>query len=248
MGKKDLYNFFTAAGLTHAGALGLLGNLMEESGCEACRLQGDYDLTRSRSKAYAEKVDSGEISVHIFSRDAQGWGLAQWTYWSRKEALYYFCRGSGASVGDEMCQAAFIVKEMREGYPQLLQFLQTTDEMYTATKRVCEEYERPAINNVQARYAMAKSIEAELSASPADETKPTKETCWPPRTIDKNMSGSDVQVLQAVLKARGYSINYVSGKFDSLLESQLKAFQSNCGLDADGVCGPLTWAKALERG
>lgn len=246
MGKKDLYNYFTAAGLTHAGALGLLGNLQAESGCEACRLQGDFDLTRSRSKAYAEKVDSGEMSVHIFSRDAQGWGLAQWTYWSRKDALYYFCRGRGKSIADEMCQAQFIVKELRDDYPQLLKYLSSTDEMFTATKRVCEEYERPAINNVQARYAMAKSIEAELAASPADETKPTKETYWPPRTIDKNMSGSDVQVLQAILKARGYKINYISGKFDDLLDEQVRRFQQDNALFIDGVVGPRTWAIILE--
>lgn len=238
MGKRDLFNYFTAAGLTHAGALGLLGNLQAESGCEACRLQGDFDLTRSRSKAYAEKVDSGEMSVHIFSRDAQGWGLAQWTYWSRKDALFYFCRGRGKSVADEMSQAQFIMKELREDYPQLLKFLCSTDEMFTATKRVCEEYERPAINNVQARFAMAKSIESELSA----ETKPKKETYWPPRTIDKNMSGPDVEVLQAILKARGYGINYISGKFDYLLETAVKAFQKDNLLFEDGVVGPKTWA------
>lgn len=246
MGKKDLYNYFIAAGLTHAGALGLLGNLQAESGCEACRLQGDYDLTRSRSKAYAEKVDSGEMSVHIYSRDAQGWGLAQWTYWSRKEALYYFCRGRGKSIADEMYQAQFVIKELRDDYPQLLKFLCSTDEMFTATKKVCEEYERPAINNVQARFAMAKNIEAELSTVPADETKPTKETYWPPRTIDKNMSGPDVEVLQAILKARGYGINYISGKFDDLLDEQVRRFQQDNALFVDGVVGPRTWAIILE--
>lgn len=246
MGKKDLYNYFTAAGLTHAGTLGLLGNLQAESGCEACRLQGDYDLTRSRSKAYAEKVDSGEMSVHIFSRDAQGWGLAQWTYWSRKEALYYFCRGRGKSIADEMCQAQFIVKELRDDYPQLLKYLSSTDEMFTATKRVCEEYERPAINNVQARYAMAKSIEAELAASPADETKPTKETYWPPRTIDARCSKwPEVWLLQAALKCHGYNTEH-DGVFNESLSNKVKEFQTKSGLDADGAVGPMTWKKLLN--
>ena len=135
MGKKDLYNYFTAAGLTHAGALGLLGNLQAESGCESCRLQGDFDLTRSRSKAYAARVDSGEMSIHVMANDQAGWGLAQWSYWSRKEALFYFCRGRGASIADEMSQAQFIMKELREDYSQLLKFLCSTNEMFTATKK-----------------------------------------------------------------------------------------------------------------
>ena len=246
MGKKDLYNYFTAAGLTHAGALGLLGNLQAESGCEACRLQGDFELGRSKSKAYAEKVDSGEMSVHIYSRDAQGWGLAQWTYWSRKEALYYFCRGRGKSIADEMYQAQFIVKELRDDYPQLLKFLCSTDEMFTATKRVCEEYERPAINNVQARYAMAKNIETELVNVAESKQNPEKETFWPPRTIDKNMYGPDVEVLQAILKAKGYGINYISGKFDTLLEQEVKKFQTDNNLKPDGIVGPLSWDKILS--
>ena len=243
MSKQDLYSFFIKAGMTHAGALGLLGNLQAESGCESCRLQGDFDMSRSRSKAYAAKVDSGEMSVHIFARDAQGWGLAQWTYWSRKEALYYYCRGRGASVADEPSQAAFIVKEMQEGYPQLWQFLCSTDEMFTATKRICEEYERPAINNVQARYAMAQAIEAEIVKEP---TPGKAESFWPPRKLKKGMSGPDVEVLQALLKARGYAVNYISGKFDDVLVNAVDAFKTDNSLGVPGVVGSKTWAKLLD--
>ena len=243
MGKKDLYNYFTAAGLTHAGALGLLGNLQAESGCEACRLQGDFDLTRSRSKAYAARVDSGEMSVHAMANDQAGWGLAQWTYPQRKANLANFCKERGVSIADETSQAAFILKELREEYFQLLKFLCSTDEMYTAVKRICEEYERPAINNVQARYAMAQSIEKQIAGSTQPVGgKPAGETYWPPRTLDKNMSGPDVEVLQAVLKARGYGINYISGKFDYLLETAVKAFQKDNLLFEDGVVGLKTWA------
>lgn len=243
MSKQDLYSFFTKAGMTHAGTLGLLGNLQAESGCESCRLQGDFDMSRSRSKAYAAKVDSGEMSVHIFARDAQGWGLAQFTYWSRKESLYYYCRGRGASIADETSQAAFIVKEMQEGYPQLWKFLCSTDEMFTATKRVCEEYERPAINNVQARYAMALAIEKELQ-----QKEKVVSSFWPPRRLEKGMSGPDVEVLQTILKARGYAINYISGKFDNVTENAVNAFKADNSLGVPGVVGSKTWAKALERG
>lgn len=239
---QTIYDLLIQSGMTHAGALGVMGNLQAESGCESCRLQGDYELSRTKSKLYAAKVDSGEMSAHIFSRDNQGWGLAQWTFWSRKEALYYYVRGRGQSIADETSQIAFIAKELREQYFGLFKFLCTTDEMYTATKRFCEEYERPAVNNVQARYYMAQAIEKDLKKN----QEPITAKYWPPRMIDKGMSGSDVEVLQAILKARGYAVNYVSGKFDDLLDTELKKFQSANGLVADGVCGPLTWAKAFE--
>lgn len=244
MSKKDLYNFFTAVGLTHAGALGLLGNLQAESGCESCRLQGDFDLTRSKSKAYAARVDSGEMSIHVMANDQAGWGLAQWTYPTRKANLANFCKERGVSIADETTQAAFLLKELREEYFQLLKFLCSTDEMYTATKRICEEFERPAINNVQARYAMAQAIESELAseAQPVD----TKKTFWPPRKLKKGMSGPDVEVLQAILKARGYAVNYVGGRFDDVLVNAVNAFKQDTGLGVPGVVGSKTWRKLLE--
>jgi hypothetical protein len=248
MGKIDLYNYFTAAGLTHAGALGLLGNLQAESGCESCRLQGDFDLTRFRSKAYAAKVDSGEMSVHVMANDQAGWGLAQWTYPQRKANLANFCKERGVSIADETSQAAFILKELREEYFQLLKFLCSTDEMYTATKRICEEYERPAINNVQARYAMAQSIEKQIAGSTQPVGgKPVGETYWPPRTLDKNMSGGDVLVIQALLSARGLYKGDFNGRFADRLESAVREFQKKKGLSVDGVVGPMTWKKLLER-
>lgn len=241
---QTIYDYLIKAGLTHEGALGLMGNLMAESGCESCRLQGDFDISRSRSKTYAAKVDSGEMSVHIFSRDAQGWGLAQWTYWSRKEALYYYVKGKGVSIADESAQLSFILKELREQYFSLLQFLCQTKEMYTACKRVCEEYERPAINNIQARYAMAQSIESELKK--AYKPKET-ERYWPPRVVDKNMVGADVMVLQSVLSARGYYKGDINGRFQDQTEAAVKNFQRDSDLVVDGVVGNLTWTKVLSR-
>ena len=237
--KQQIYDALRKAGISHAGAIGIMGNLQAESGCESCRLQGDYELGRSKSKAYAERVDSGEMSKHIFSRDACGWGLAQWTWYTRKENLYDLAKAEHKSIADLDLQLAFMVKELKEYFPQLFAFLKVTTSVFNATKRVCEEYEQPAVNNVQARYAMAQAIESELNAAPTADF-------WPPRMIDKSMKGPDVEVLQAILKARGYAVNYISGTFDALLEAQVKKFQAGNGLTADGVCGPLTWAKALE--
>lgn len=242
MSAQTIYTRLTAGGLSHAGALGVMGNLQAESGLESCRLQGDYELSRAKSKEYAAKVDSGEISEHIFMYDAQGWGLAQWTLFTRKRSLLRFARQQGKSIGDMGMQLDFLLDEIKTYYPDLLSFLKKTTSIKNAAKRVCEEYERPAVNNIEARYQMALKLETQVKA----DAQPVSEY-WPPRTVDKNMRGADVEVLQAILKARGYSIHYISGKFDALLEQEVKAFQSASGLTADGVCGPLTLAKALER-
>jgi peptidoglycan hydrolase-like protein with peptidoglycan-binding domain len=62
------------------------------------------------------------------------------------------------------------------------------------------------------------------------------------------MHGPDIEVLQAVLKARGYISTNPDGIFGSYLENAVKRFQTDSGLQPDGVVGPLTWGKLLERG
>ena len=72
------------------GVAGLMGNLQAESGFYPDRVQGDIPYS-SYSKEYTAKVDSGEISEYDFVHNGPGgggYGLAQWTYPPRKQALY----------------------------------------------------------------------------------------------------------------------------------------------------------------
>ena len=59
--------------------------------------------------------------------------------------------------------------------------------------------------------------------------------------ICKGMSGSDVIVLQAILVARGYTVNAVNGVFDDSTDKAVRKFQKHEGLAVDGICGPKTW-------
>ena len=61
------------------------------------------------------------------------------------------------------------------------------------------------------------------------------------------MSGPDVTVLQAILVARGYTVNAVNGVFDASTDKATRRFQTDSGLSADGVVGPLTWNALLKR-
>lgn len=251
MGLQTIYNALRKGGLSRWGSLAVMGNIQAESGNEAVRLEGDFDPSRRVSKAYAAAVDSGEKSRNEFSYDGRGWGLYQLTFWSRKDGFYSLCKSKGKSIGDEATQIEYLLTEMKS-YPSLLSFLKSAgeNECYEATRRVCVEFERPAVNNVQVRYNYAVDLSRQVKdgqPDPAPTPTPPKETYWPPRMIDKSMKGPDVELLQAVLKARGYAINYIGGTFDDLLEQEVKKFQTKSGLTADGVVGPLTWKKLLER-
>jgi hypothetical protein len=54
-----------------------------------------------------------------------------------------------------------------------------------------------------------------------------------------------VKQLQEVLNRRGFSLE-VDCRFGPEMESAIKKFQEDNGLDADGLVGPLTWDELLE--
>lgn len=62
-------------------------------------------------------------------------------------------------------------------------------------------------------------------------------------TLKKGSSGAYVTKVQKKLKSLGYKLT-VDGKFGSITQSKVKAFQKKKGLTADGIVGPKTW-KAL---
>lgn len=265
---QTIYNLLRGYGLSEAGALGILGNWQAESGCEPNRLQNDFSSYRTLSKDYTARVMSGAISRDQFAKDQKGYGLAQWTYFNfntrqgRKLALYDFWKKSGKALDDVTMQVAFALHEMTtEGqYATLLQILKTTDDIWTATDKVCRIYEQPYYCNVDERYQNAKEIASEIDLSGSatvaenatteevsilENTTPKIET-WPPRTIDEHCTGwPEVWLLQALLKCRGYNV-LIDGIWGSVLTDKVKQFQTEHRLDPDGCVGPMSWKKLME--
>ena len=262
-----IYNQLRAAGVSRAGALGLMGNWKAESGLEPCRLQNDFSANRIYSRSYTTDVTAGRITRTQFARDQKGYGLAQWTYFNfstgqgRKLELYDFWKKSGKALDDVSMQVSFALHELttEAQYAGLWQILRTTDDIWTATDKVCRLYEQPYYCNVDTRFRYAKEIEAEIgaaastapsvltNATPTDETPPDAPPLYYPyRMIDKSMAGTDVAVVQAILTARGYYTGSLDGIFGDALDAAVRKFQSDHALEPDGVVGPLTWSKILS--
>lgn len=254
MSTLTIFEQLRRAGCTVAGALGIMGNMQEESGLEACRVQGDFSPERWASKDYANKVDNGLISEDTFAEDGKGWGLVQFTWPGYKRGLLTFCRRHSISIANETAQIDYLVAILKQEFPALWSFLCTCtdDQLYTATDRFCREFERPAVNNVNARFQAAKRLRDEIQSKAVESIDNSVATdtnvgdkYWPPRMICKGMFGDDVSVLQALLKAHGYTLSDLSdtpGIFGDSTESALIKYQADNGLDIDGICGPKTWA------
>jgi len=259
---QKIYDRLRHDGLSEAGAIGMLGNWQAESNCEPNRVQGDFSPYRTASKQYVNDVTSGRISRDRFGHDGKGFGLYQLTYFGRKLGYYDFWKQSGKPLDDAGLQCDYAIKELKTDYPGLYNFLCATDDVYSATSRICCEFERPYHNNVQARYEAALRIRKELDLSGQAEVNPSqsevnqsqsevneepKLETWPPRTIDEHCTGwPEVWLLQSLLKCRGYNV-LVDGIWGSLLTDKVKQFQQEHGLDADGAVGPMSWAKLFDR-
>jgi len=141
--ERELYAFFKSKGLCNNGIFGLFGNLYAESGMKPGNLQNSGEKKLGLTdEAYTAAVDSG--SYKNFAHDSAGYGLAQWTYWSRKEAMLAFHQAKGASIGDALTQAEFLHKELSEGYKPVLSILKTAASIREASDAVLLQFERPA--------------------------------------------------------------------------------------------------------
>ena len=65
------------------------------------------------------------------------------------------------------------------------------------------------------------------------------------KLIAPSLRGDDVVTVQAQLGRLGFDCGRIDGIFGPATARALVEFQRNCGLDDDGVCGPLT-VRALE--
>ena len=136
--RQLVYNKLTAAGLAPHQALGALYGLGGES-------HPALDTT-----AYNPKDPGGAI------------GIAQWNG-PRRAALEAFAKDRGTSVADPNTQADFLVDELTNKnaatyQPGVFAKMQNTQNAADATKTWVSSFERPKVNNWQARFNQGSAV------------------------------------------------------------------------------------------
>lgn len=125
------------------GVAGLMGNLYAESGLRANNLQNTYEKKLNvTDEEYTRLVDDN--AYPDFVKDKAGYGLAQWTFWSRKQDLLDFAKSRGKSIGDLQMQLDFMWKELNDSYPAVMVVLKEAQKVKEASDAVLLWYERPA--------------------------------------------------------------------------------------------------------
>jgi len=260
MSKQDLWNAIRAKGYSEKATAVILGHATAESGCECDRVQGDFSPNRSLSKRYTYQVDSGIIDRDSFvyrGPNGSGYGLVQWTYFSRKLGLYNTAKKYGMSIGSEKVAVEWLNEELHQAeYSEVLAALKSDRSIREISDVFMHKFEKPydqseAACAQRANFAQeifnefsGKSVKPDPKPDPSSDIPVTE--FWPPRMIDKSMDGDDVLVLQSILLARGYSLLTANGIFDESTEKALKHFQADHKLASDGVCGTATWSQIVK--
>lgn len=159
---KRIWDILDAAGISDCGKVGILANLRAESALRPDNAQDSGNKRLGMTDVeYTAAVDNGTYTN--FARDSIGYGLAQWTYRSRKQALLDFARARGCSIGDLDMQVAYLLRELASY--GLLADIKTSVNFAVTTKDIMLKFERPANNspeNVARRVRIACEIAAQM--------------------------------------------------------------------------------------
>ncbi len=193
---KTIWDFLKGKGLNDYAVAGLMGNLKAESSLEPKNLQGSYERKLGfTDESYTAAVDNG--SYNNFVRDKAGYGLAQWTYWSRKQNLLNFAKSKNTSIGDLSMQLEFLWKEL-QGYKSVMETLKKATSILEASNAVLKGYERPANQGESAqkkrasygqgyydKYAKAPEVEPAPYEPPISNVEPPTETPLRTHTVKR---------------------------------------------------------------
>lgn len=152
--EKKLWDVMLAKIGNEYGVAGLMGNLYAESALRSNNLQQTYEKSLGfTDESYTSAVDNG--SYTNFIKDSAGYGLAQWTYWSRKQGLIEYAQSVGKSIGDFEMQMEYLIKELETNHKSTLKALKAAQSVFEASTYVLIHYEAPADQGeaVQAKRA-----------------------------------------------------------------------------------------------
>lgn len=268
MSELTIYQHLRAGGLSPAGACAVMGNMFQESAMLPNNVENRCTLMDSE---YTSAVDEGRISPDKFVHDKFGYGLCQWTFWSRKAELWKMANARQVSIADEAMQCDLCLTELSRDFSALYQQLCscTAEGMEKAVEKFCWKYENPdpAAAKLSERYqaalqfyATAVKIEHATAAANnctgggtedacpinvgnVQEGEPYMDIGVPP--LKNGCKGTAVAMLQAGLKAMGYYKGIFNHRIDGIFgdntEKAVREMQAACNQPVTGIVDQGTW-------
>lgn len=147
--EERIWNFLYEKIGNEYGTAGIVGNLMSESGLNPKNMENYYESRLGfTDETYVQAIDNGTYTKEQFIYDRCGSFLAQWTYWTRKKALYEYVKSKGVSIGDLEAQLEFLYQELSTSYKSVLSTLKNATSILEASNAVLFKFENPADQSV----------------------------------------------------------------------------------------------------
>lgn len=211
---KEIWDHLVKAGMTPAGAAGMMGNLQSESGLIPNRVEIlCLKRLKEHGKVYTDAtytafVDDGTISkeefLHPLPGKQYGYGLAQWTSPGRKSGLYDLCKSRKVSIGNLETQLDWLITELKSSYQSVWKTLTASDSVYNAAEIVLKKFECPADTSaavVKARADNGYVFYNKYATAPATQAAVSQKE-------NKNMTVAEKALQWAIAIAKDQSHGY----------------------------------------
>ena len=154
---QKIYNYLRGRGYSKAATSGIMGNLNAESGLRSNNLQNSYEKSLGMNDTqYTSAVNNRSYNKNNFINDSAGYGLAQWTYSSRKKGLYEASVDQGKSISDLGVQLPYLDKELNSY--GLTSKIKNNNSVNEVSDTILRDFEKPANLNYNARRQMSQAI------------------------------------------------------------------------------------------
>ena len=152
--EKQIWDALSAVINNDYGVAGLMGNLYAESGLIPGRVENDFTSGYSVSVEYTNKLNSGQVTREEFRWNTKppqasgnygpGYGLAQWTYYTRKYNYYdYFTAGQHGQAGSVQFEVWFLIRELQNDFSSVYNTLVNATSVRQASDKVLHDFENP---------------------------------------------------------------------------------------------------------
>jgi hypothetical protein len=151
----QIWNYLIDKGYSQTAAAGIMGNLQQESGLNSSNVQDNKGYS---DEEYVAAIKNGTISRDEFIHDGRGFGIAQWTYSTRKAALYDTL--GAENIDNLSAQLDFMDNEIGSSLKNTLNNSSSASSAATTFERV---YENAGTPNMSARTSNANNFYSQYS-------------------------------------------------------------------------------------
>lgn len=267
MSEASIWQKLRSKGFSEKATAAIMGNMQQESAFRSNNVEDRYHRDTGKSdEYYTAAVDNGSYSRTDFMYDggkSYGYGICQWTYFSRKAGLYDLAKSRGVSIADEQMQIDMLCQELQTDYRSVYNVLVSDASLYDMTAKFMRSFENPYDQSSRAinyRVGLAQAIyqefagstpdpEPEPSPEPQPEPTPSTDSCEiTARILKKGDKGRDVGMAQWALLDMEYDLGEtgpnhdgVDGDFGKKTEDAVNSLKEAIGLATDGAIDEDVW-------